>query len=263
MSPQASASLRLFTRPAWSTPAATACGTWRRGNTSVSRGARSSPSWWRSCSSRTWPAVSRTKSGRDRQGNQGNAGSARDEHVARGEVCGKPSAERRRDGDAAVAGRLVEPEGQAAALWADEVDLHDDGHRPGQPLVDAEQGVGGDDPGPARRDRDQQRHGQRDRPAEDQQPSAPEPLGADPGGEVGERLGEAEGDDERQDRRARREPEVGLADERQGRALEPDHRADERVDGDEQRELGEVLAEAKPDCRTACQVGYALARFRA
>ena len=83
----------------------------------------------------------------------------------------------------------------------------------------------------------------------------PSSLGADPGGKVGERLGEAEGDDERQDRRARGEPEVCLADQRQGRALEPDHRADERVDGDEQRELGEVLAEPKSDCGDGCQVG--------
>ena len=35
----------------------------------------------------------------------------------------------------------------------------------------------------------------------------------------------------------------------------PDHRADERVDDDEQRELREVLAEAEPDVRScACRV---------
>ena len=232
MSPHASASLRLFTRPACEHARSAGLRYVASGNTSVSRGARSSTSWSRSCSSRTWPAVSRTKAAETTNADQGNAGSARDEHVARRKVCGKPPAQRRRDGDAAVAGRLVEPESQASALGADEVDLHDDGHRPGKPLVDAEQGVGGDDPGPARGDRDQQRYGQGERPAEDQQPSAPEPLGSDPCGEVGERLGEAEGDDERQNRRARREPEVRLADERQGRALEPDHRADERVDRD-------------------------------
>ena len=101
---------------------------------------------------------------------------ADDEHVARGELGRQPAAEPGGERDAAVAGGLVEPEREAAALRADEVDLHDDGHRPGQALVDAEQDVGGDDPGPARRDGDQQRHGQRDRPAGDQQPPAPEPL---------------------------------------------------------------------------------------
>jgi hypothetical protein len=184
----------------------------------------------------------------DPQGDQGDSRRAGDEDVPRREVRCKPSADRCRDRDSAVASGLVEAEGKPAALWADEVDLHDDGHRPGEALVDAEQGVGGDDPGPAGGDGDQQRHRQGDRPTEDQQPSSPEPLGSDACGEVGERLGEAEGDDERKDSRARCEPEVGLADERQGGALEPDHRADEGVDGYEQGELREVLAEPESDC---------------
>ena len=52
-------------------------------------------------------------------------------------------------GDAEVAGRLVQAEREAASGRAGEVDLHHDGHRPGQPLVDAEQHVGGDDEPPA------------------------------------------------------------------------------------------------------------------
>src|SRR6266508_1584656 len=54
-------------------------------------------------------------------------------------------------GDGEVAGGLVETHGQAAAVRAGEVDFHDDGGGPGQALVDAEQDVGGDDPGPRRR----------------------------------------------------------------------------------------------------------------
>ena len=101
---------------------------------------------------------------------------ADDEHVARRELRRQPAADRGGERDAAVAGRLVEAEREAAALGTDEVDLHHDRHRPRQALVDAEQDVGGDDPAPARGDGDQQRDGQRDRPAGDQQPPAAESL---------------------------------------------------------------------------------------
>ena len=75
----------------------------------------------------------------------------------------------------------------------------------------------------------------------------PTRCGQRAGAEVGERLGEPEGDDERQHRGARGEAEVVAADQRQGRALEADHRADEGVDRDQQRELRAVLAQPEPD----------------
>ena len=65
----------------------------------------------------------------------------------------------------------------------------------------------------------------------------PRRCGERAGAEVGQRLREPEGDDERQHRGAGGEAEVVAADQRQRRALEADHRADERVDRDEQREL--------------------------
>ena len=64
--------------------------------------------------------------------------------VMGGEVAGQQRGER----DGAVAGGLVEAHGQAALAGADEVDFHDDGGRPGQALVDAQQHVGGDHPSP-------------------------------------------------------------------------------------------------------------------
>ena len=77
----------------------------------------------------------------------------------------------------------------------------------------------------------------------------PARCGERAGAEVGERLGDAEGDDERQDRGARGQAEVLAADERQRRAFQADHRADERVDRDQQRELRAVLAQPQPDLR--------------
>src|SRR5205823_3680566 len=47
--------------------------------------------------------------------------------------------------------------------------------------------------------------------------------------------------------------EFGLGEHWQDRALQTDHRADERVDDDEQRELRGVLAQAQTDRRTAVQ----------
>ena len=61
-----------------------------------------------------------------------------------------------RRGDGEVAGGFVEAHGQAAPVWAGEVDFHDDGGGPGQPLVYAEEHVGGDDPAPGRGPDDEQ-----------------------------------------------------------------------------------------------------------
>jgi hypothetical protein len=152
----------------------------------------------------------------DRRDERGDRDACRpgDEHVARSDLGGEPSAERGGHRDTAVPGGLVEAEGKAAPLRADEVDLHHYGHRPGEALVDAEEEVGGDDPGPARGYGDEHRHRQRDHPARDQQTSATEARGEPSGAEVGERLRKPEGDDERQHRGGRADAEVVLADQR-------------------------------------------------
>ncbi len=61
---------------------------------------------------------------------------------------GDPAGGEGGDGDGAVAGGFVEAHGEPAAGGADEVDLHDHGGRPGEPLVDTEQDVGEHDPAP-------------------------------------------------------------------------------------------------------------------
>ena len=181
---------------------------------------------------------------RQQQHGHRDRGAEHDHDVASCKRRSEPAAEAGGERDAAVAGGLVEPERQAAAPGADEVDLHHDGHGPGEPLVDAEQDVGSDDPGPARGGGDEQRDGQRGSPAGDQQPPAAGALGERAGAEVGQRFREPERDDEGQDRGAGAEVEVLSADERQRRALEADHHADEGVDRDEQRELRGVLAQS-------------------
>src|SRR5581483_4162355 len=76
-------------------------------------------------------------------------------------------------------------------------------------------------------------------------------------------LGGAEGDDERENRGRGGEPEILLADQRQHAALEPDHRADKRVQRDEQRELACVRAQPEPDRRRHAVVGTVPTRFAA
>ena len=65
------------------------------------------------------------------------------------------------------------------------------------------------------------------------------------GDEVGERLHDAEGRHERQGGALRGEAELPLREEGQDAPLQADHRADERVDEDEQRELPPVLVQAE------------------
>ena len=97
--------------------------------------------------------------------------------------------------------------------------------------------------------RDQERNGQGEEPAENEQALAPDALGQPAGGEVGKRLRDPEGDDEREDRARRGEPELVLADERKHAPLEADHRADERVQRNEESELTRVRP--KPEANGA------------
>ena len=180
---------------------------------------------------------------RQHQPGGGDQGRADPDHRARSVGRCERAAGEGGDRDAEVAGRLVQPEGEAAAGRPGEVDLHDDGHGPGEALVDAEQDVGRDDEAPRRREADEQRHRQRHEPAEHEQPLAADAVGERAGPEVGDGLREAEGDDEGQDRGGRVEAELALADERQHAALEPHHGADKGVERDEQAELRGVRAE--------------------
>ena len=83
---------------------------------------------------------------------------------------------------------------------------------------------------------------------------SPDDVGQATGEIVRERLRDAERDDERQHRGMGGKVKVG----REDRALQPDHRADERVHHDEERELSEIRTEAKPNIPT--KLGHGTAR---
>jgi len=68
----------------------------------------------------------------------------RSRRVADGKKAGGEGGRR----NAEVAGGFVEAEREPAPARAGQVDLHDHGHRPGEPLIDAQQQVGGDDEPP-------------------------------------------------------------------------------------------------------------------
>jgi hypothetical protein len=162
-----------------------------------------------------------------------------------------PAGGERGDGDGAVAGGLVEAHGEAAACGADEVDLHDDGGRPGEPLVDAEQDVGEHHPAPRGRPHQQERDGDADEPAGDQHGLAAVPVREGAGEEVGGGLDDAERGDEREGGGVLVEPELVGRQQREDGAFLADHAADQRVHADEQHELGEVLPQSQPDARSS------------
>src|SRR5215216_912223 len=150
------------------------------------------------------------------------------------------------EGHRQVAGGLVETHGQPTATRAGQVDLHDHRRRPAQALVDPEQDIDGDDPGPGGRPDEQQGHGQADQPAGDQDRFAAVAVGQGAGQEVGGGLGEAEGDDVGQGGRHCGQPEQLGGEQRQHGPFLADHAADQGVDTNQEAELGQVGPQAKP-----------------
>ena len=171
----------------------------------------------------------------------------RPETVALGDVAGEEGGE----ADGEIAREFVQADGEAARFGADEIDLHDHRHRPGEALVDAEQRVRRDDPAPARPPADHERHRQADEPAQHQHVLAAIKVGEMSRDEIGDRLDDAEADDEGDDNGGRCDLELFGADQRNHRPLQPHHAADEGIDEDEQRELLPVLAQAQPDAEGA------------
>jgi hypothetical protein len=150
------------------------------------------------------------------------------------------------EGDRQVAGGLVQAHRQATAARAGQVDLHDHRGRPAQPLVDPEQHVGGHHPAPGGRPDEQQRHRKADQPAGHQHRFAAVAVGEGAGQEVGDRLGQPECDDVGERGGDRGQPEDLGGEQRQQAALLADHATDQRVDADQQAELGQVGPQAEP-----------------
>src|SRR5579884_4008345 len=141
--PQATPSLRLLTMPAWLAADRARSRKLVRAKTSLV----DSPAWasaeaatWVRASWRACPWVSRTN---------------RVERPRPSPAKAMP----RKNGS----GRNPAP-----ALGADQVDLHDHRGGPGQPLVDAEQDVGEDDPAPPGPEGEEERDRDADEPAGDQ-----------------------------------------------------------------------------------------------
>jgi len=130
-------------------------------------------------------------------------------------ISGSQRGERHRT----VAGRLVEPHGEAPAIRTDEVNLHDNGHRPAQPLIDAEEHIGRGDPAPGWRPHTHERDRKAEEPSRDQQAFPAGHLGVPTRHEVGQGLHDPEADEERKDGAFGGEAKILLGDKRQHRAL--------------------------------------------
>jgi hypothetical protein len=174
----------------------------------------------------------------------------------RGDGGGRDSGREGGDGDSQVSGGLVQAERETSPDGADEIDLHDDGHRPGEALSGTEEEIGGDDRLPRRSERDQRSNGEHEHPPGDEDTLSPPSFGERAGEKIRESLRGAEGRDEREDPCPRGESVFLLGDERQDAAFEPRERAHQRRDPDEQRELTGVRPQ--PDTK----IGHAAARVR-
>jgi hypothetical protein len=170
-----------------------------------------------------------------------------DRHWPQAVASCKIASEKGGDADGEIAGKLIQADGKTARFGPDEIDLHDDGHRPGKPLIDAEQGVGGDDPAPAGRPHDHERNREPEEPTEDENTLAAPDIGELPGDQVGKRLDDSEADDERHHEGGGRDAELFRTDQRHDRALDADHTADKGIDEYQQRELSPIGTQAEAD----------------
>src|SRR5207244_897592 len=131
---------------------------------------------------------------------------------------------------------LVKSHREPAAPGTDEVDFHHDGHGPRESLARAEERVGPHDPAPRRRPYDEDGDGCAKQPAGDEHALAAKAIAEPSGYDVRDRLDDAERRDEGEHGGRRAESKLPLAKQGQDGALEADHRADKRVDEDEQPE---------------------------
>src|SRR5437867_4875098 len=92
----------------------------------------------------------------------------------------------------------------------------------------------------------EERHRKGEQPPGHKDRLAADAVGHARSDEVDDRLRDAKADDERGDGGLRGESELLLAEERQHRPLQPDHRAHEGVQDDEDRELREILPQPEP-----------------
>ena len=99
-------------------------------------------------------------------------------------------------GDGDVARSLVQAEREPAVPRTDEVDLHQDGGRPRQALVDPEQDIRGDDPRPIRGQDQHERDRNPDEPACNEDGLPPDAIGQRSCDEIRDGLGQAECDQE-------------------------------------------------------------------
>src|SRR5262245_384618 len=91
-------------------------------------------------------------------------------------ASGNPTGQERSASERTIPGELVETHREAAPRAADEIDLHDHRRGPREPLADTEERVRYQNPGPRGRPHQEERHGHRDDPANDEDLSAPDPI---------------------------------------------------------------------------------------
>jgi len=142
------------------------------------------------------------------------------------QVTGNQSGER----DSTVTRKLVEAGGNAALLGSHYVEFAGHRHRPGKPLIYAQQHIGCDDPVPRGRIKKNEGNWQRNEPTPDQDLAAADFFRHAPRDEIHRTFYEAETNDEghQQSEGAGRHTEFGFRQRRHNGALHADRQADEK-----------------------------------
>jgi hypothetical protein len=116
-------------------------------------------------------------------------------------------------------------------IGAGDVDLAGNRHRPGKPLIDAEQNIGRDDPIPGRAVEDHKGDGNGGKPAPEQHLAPPDPLRKAPGDKIYRAFDKAKANDEghQQSERTRRHAEFLFGQHRHNIALQTDGQATKKT----------------------------------
>src|SRR6516165_7563035 len=162
-----------------------------------------------------------------------------------GDVAGEKS----RHAYSKVAGKFIEAHRQTPRFGADQIDLHDNGHRPRETLVDAEQRVGGDNPFPTWCPHHHKRHWQSEQPTDNEHAFTAPDVSKMTRDKIGKRFDYAEANNERDDQRRRSNLKFLRANQRHDGPFKTDHAADERIDQNKERELPPVGTQAKANTR--------------
>ena len=160
-----------------------------------------------------------------------------------------PAREKRRSCDGDIPGEFIQAHGKPSLTGAGEIDFHDYRCGPGEALAYPQEYIGDEYPIPIRRPHKDEGDRNGNDPTAHQHALSSEPFGPPSRHVIGGCFRHSEYHDERKYGGSGGQVELTFGDGRKNAPFHADHRADESVDDNEQRELSGIFPESKPDMR--------------